>query len=51
MSGETNESSARKRRVNEAIAAYLEAVDAGDAPDPKEFIAAHSDVSASLHSG
>ena len=40
MSGETNESSVREQRVNEVIAAYLEAVDAGEAPDPKEFIAA-----------
>ncbi|MBC8876829.1 MAG: hypothetical protein H8E44_45965 [Planctomycetes bacterium] len=40
MSGEMNEPSVREQRVNEAIAAYLEAVDAGEAPDPKEFIAA-----------
>ena len=50
MSDETNESSVRERRVNEAIAAYLEAVDAGEAPDPKKFIAAHSDVATELES-
>nr|MBC8869725.1 hypothetical protein [Planctomycetota bacterium] len=35
---------------NEVIAAYLEAVDAGETPDPKEFIAAHNDVAAELES-
>jgi len=50
MSGEMNEPSAREQRVNEAIAAYLEAMDAGEAPDPKEFIAAHGDISAELNS-
>lgn len=43
MSDETNELSTREQRVNELIAAYLEAVDAGEAPDAKEFIAAHRD--------
>ncbi|MBC8875522.1 MAG: serine/threonine protein kinase [Planctomycetes bacterium] len=50
MSGETNELSAREQRVNELIAAYLEAVDAGEAPEPKEFIAAHSDIASELES-
>lgn len=48
MSGETNESSVRELRVNEAIAAYLEAVDAGHAPDAKEFVAQNSDIAAEL---
>ena len=48
MSGETNEPSVREQRVNEAIAAYLEAVDAGETPDPKEFISAHSDIAEDL---
>ena len=50
MSGEMNEPSVRERRVNDVIAAYLEAMDAREAPDPKEFIAAHSDISAELES-
>ena len=50
MSDETNESSVREQRVNEVIAAHLEAMDAGEAPDPKEFIAAHSDVAVELES-
>ena len=50
MPNETNESSVREQRVNEAIAAYLEAVDAGEAPDPKGFIAAHSDIAGELES-
>ena len=48
MSDETNEPSIREQRVNAAIAAYLEAMDAGKAPDPQEFIAAHSDIAADL---
>ncbi|MBC8869737.1 MAG: protein kinase [Planctomycetes bacterium] len=50
MSGKTNDSSVREQRVNEAIAAYLEAVDAGGAPDPEEFIAAHSEIAPELES-
>ncbi len=48
MSGETNDPSAREQRVNEAIAAYLEAVDAGESPDPNEFVAQHSDIATEL---
>ena len=48
MAGETNELSAREQRVNEAIAAYLEAVDAGETPVPMEFIATHNDIAADL---
>jgi len=50
MSGDANELSAREQRVNEAIAAYLEAVDAGRTPDPKEFIAANRDIAQELES-
>lgn len=50
MSDETNEPPTREQRVNEAIAAYLEAVDAGEAPDPKEFIAANSEIAPELDS-
>ena len=35
MSAEANDSSARERRVDKAVAAYLEAVDAGKTPDQK----------------
>ncbi len=48
MSTNEGDSSAREQRANEAIAAYLEAVDAGEAPDPKEFVAQHGDVAAEL---
>ena len=44
MSAETNDSSPREWRVDQAIAAYLEAVDAGETPDPIEFIAQHADI-------
>ncbi len=50
MSGEMNDPSVREQRVDEVIAAYLEAADAGEAPDPKEFIAAHSDIAGELES-
>ncbi len=50
MSGETNEFSVREQRANEAIAAYLEAVDAGKPPHRNDFIAAHSDIAAELES-
>ena len=50
MTDETNEPSFREERVNEAIARYLEAVDAGQSPDPKEFIAGHGDIAAELES-
>jgi len=50
VSDETNEPSIREQRVNAAIAVYLEAVDAGEAPDPKEFIAAHSGIASELKS-
>ena len=48
MPGEANESAAREQRVNEAIAAYLEAVDAGRPPDPKKFITAYGDIATEL---
>ena len=50
MPAETNDSSARRRRVDEVIAAFLEAVDAGATPDPKVFIAQHSDIADELAS-
>ena len=50
MSAETHDSSARRQRVDAVIAAYLEAVDAGQTPDPDEFIVQHSDVADELAS-
>ncbi|MGI9328643.1 MAG: serine/threonine-protein kinase, partial [Pseudomonadales bacterium] len=34
----------RKRRANEVIASYLEAVDAGEQPDPSEMLAEYRDL-------
>jgi WD40 repeat protein len=45
---DADDSAARERRVNEAIAAYLQAVDAGQAPDRQEFLARHADLAAEL---
>jgi serine/threonine protein kinase len=41
-------SSSREERVNAAIAAYLEAADAGRPPDRREFLARHPDIAAEL---
>ena len=38
MSDEAHDSSARRQHVDDVIAAYLEAVDAGGAPEAKELI-------------
>ena len=48
MPVEANDSSAREQRVDEVIAAYLEAVDAGQTPDPNDFIAKHRDIADDL---
>jgi hypothetical protein len=42
--------SAREDRVNEIIAAYLKAVQAGQAPDRREILAQHPDLAAELNS-
>jgi WD40 repeat protein/tRNA A-37 threonylcarbamoyl transferase component Bud32 len=48
MAPNPNETSLREERVNEAIAAYLEAADAGRPPDRREFLARHTDIAAEL---
>jgi serine/threonine protein kinase len=48
MSDGAGDSSAREQRVHEAIAAWLEAVDAGHALDPDEFITQHRELSDEL---
>src|SRR5262245_11826032 len=40
--------SEREQRVNEAIAAYLEAVEAGRAPAREDFLARHPDLADEL---
>src|SRR5262249_39822405 len=42
--------SSREERVDEAIAAYLQAVERGENPDQVEFLAAHPDLAAELDS-
>jgi WD40 repeat protein len=44
----TSPSRSREERVNEVIAAYLEAEEAGPAPDCKQFLAQHADVAAEV---
>jgi serine/threonine protein kinase len=47
---DANDSAARKQRVDEVIAAYLQAIDAGRTPDPKEFIEKHPAIADELAS-
>jgi WD40 repeat protein len=48
MTSSSSDSSLRDERVNEVIAAYLEAVDAGRPPDRAELLARHPDLAAEL---
>jgi len=48
MSQEPNSSPSRDQRVDEIIAAYLEAVDAGRTPDRQELLARHPDLAPDL---
>ena len=45
-----SESSSRDDRVNEAIAAYLQAVDGGETLDREKFLAEHAEIAAELKS-
>jgi WD40 repeat protein/tRNA A-37 threonylcarbamoyl transferase component Bud32 len=48
MANEASDFSSREHRVNELIAAYLQAVDAGQAPDRREWLARYADLAADL---
>src|SRR5262245_38827310 len=48
MSSTPDEPSSREERVNEAIAAYLEAVERGESPE--KFLAEHPDIAPDLNS-
>jgi hypothetical protein len=50
MSSTPHEPSSREDRVNEAIAAYLQAVERGDAPDRQRFLAEYVDIAPELKS-
>ena len=45
-----NESPSREDRVNEAIAAFLQAVERGEKPDLARFVAGHADLAAEWNS-
>ncbi len=49
MSAQPSNPSEREQRVNEAIAVYLQAVDAGAPPDREVFLAQYADIAAELH--
>jgi hypothetical protein len=44
MASESGDSTSREQRINELIAAYLKAVDAGQAPDRREWLARYPDL-------
>jgi uncharacterized protein (TIGR03067 family) len=48
MPAKTNETFARDERLQEVVLAYLQAVDAGQAPDQQELLTRHPDLAADL---
>src|SRR5436309_1743362 len=48
MSSEHDEMSERERRLREVLVAYLEAAEAGRAPDRQQWLAHHSEFAAEL---
>src|SRR5262245_54017658 len=48
VGGTSASSSEREERIDEALATYFAAVDAGQPPDRKEFLAGHPDIAADL---
>ncbi len=50
MSSTPHEPSSREQRVNEAIAAYLQAVERGKSPEQEEFIAQYAEIAVELKS-
>jgi hypothetical protein len=51
MTPDANDASGRAPRVDEAIAAYLEAADAGRPPEQSEFLARHADIAGEANGG
>src|SRR4051794_26243981 len=48
MTAESQASTGKAQHVHEAIAAYLQAIDAGRTPDRQQFLAKHADLAAEL---
>jgi eukaryotic-like serine/threonine-protein kinase len=48
MTHDPDRSSEREKRLNEVLAAYLEAVEAGQRPDQQEWLARHPDLATEL---
>jgi eukaryotic-like serine/threonine-protein kinase len=48
MTHESNPSTERQQRLNEVLAAYLEAVESGKQPDPQEWLARYPDLASEL---
>ncbi|MFI5454722.1 MAG: protein kinase [Isosphaerales bacterium] len=50
MADETGQGQSQEQRVNEVMAAYVQAAEAGQAPDRKELVTRHPDLAAELES-
>jgi hypothetical protein len=48
MTHEHDEDPERRRRLDQVLGAYLEAVDAGQSPDPREWLTRHPDLDPEL---